>query len=175
MKWRDEEMVERYLCWVSRATKLALSLGSSKVMSPHSWLVYCTYQQSPTFKCSAISINFSIRWDRPMKGAWCYGSFPCSNRGSHAWYSVDQQGQKRIDCLCPPSYAFGDIYAKTSPWTQISELSKHSESTSLASIIATLIPTSITAIIFLAIFVSIRNTYREIYAPRTFMGTVPEK
>lgn len=55
------------------------------------------------------------------------------------------------------------------------QFSKDSGSTSFAQIIATLIPTSITAIIFLAIFVSIRLTYRKIYAPRTFMVTIPEK
>jgi hypothetical protein len=57
----------------------------------------------------------------------------------------------------------------------ILQLSKDSESTSLASIVATLIPTSVTSLAFLTIFVSIRYTYKKIYAPRTFMGTIPEK
>ncbi len=59
--------------------------------------------------------------------------------------------------------------------SQILQLSKDSGSTSFASIIATLIPTSITALVFLLVFVSIRTRYWKIYAPRTFMATIPEK
>ena len=50
-----------------------------------------------------------------------------------------------------------------------------SGSTSGAQILAAFIPTFVTAVIYLAIFVAIRNFYRKIYAPRTFLGPVPEK
>lgn len=44
-----------------------------------------------------------------------------------------------------------------------------------AAILAAFIPTFITALVYLSIFVVIRNIYRKVYAPRTFLGTVPEK
>ncbi|KAK5109762.1 hypothetical protein LTR62_006602 [Meristemomyces frigidus] len=52
---------------------------------------------------------------------------------------------------------------------------RDSGSTSGEAILAAFIPTFITAVIYLAIFVGIRNTYRKFYAPRTFLGTIPEK
>ncbi|KAK4553028.1 hypothetical protein LTR86_009952 [Recurvomyces mirabilis] len=52
---------------------------------------------------------------------------------------------------------------------------RDSGSTSGGAILATFIPTFTTAVIYLAIFIGIRNTYRKFYAPRTFLGTVPEK
>jgi hypothetical protein len=48
-------------------------------------------------------------------------------------------------------------------------------STSISAIVATFIPTFLTAVLFLAIFVAIRNKYRKIYTPRTYIGVVPEK
>ncbi|KAK3712581.1 hypothetical protein LTR37_009024 [Vermiconidia calcicola] len=50
-----------------------------------------------------------------------------------------------------------------------------SSSTSGAAILAAFIPTFVIAVIYLAIFAAIRNSYRKIYAPRTFFGSVPEK
>ncbi len=52
---------------------------------------------------------------------------------------------------------------------------RSSSSTSGAAILAAFIPTFITAVIYIAIFAAIRNKYRKIYAPRTFLGVVPEK
>jgi hypothetical protein len=52
---------------------------------------------------------------------------------------------------------------------------RSSSSTSGAAILAAFIPTFTTAVIYIAIFAAIRNSYRKIYAPRTFLGTVPEK
>ncbi len=52
---------------------------------------------------------------------------------------------------------------------------RSSSSTSGAAILAAFIPTFIVAVIYIAIFASIRNWYRKIYAPRTFLGTVPKK
>ncbi|KAF2814842.1 DUF221-domain-containing protein [Mytilinidion resinicola] len=48
-------------------------------------------------------------------------------------------------------------------------------STSLTAILSTLVPTVATAVLFLAIFVLIRDRYRRIYMPRTYIGVVPEK
>ena len=50
-----------------------------------------------------------------------------------------------------------------------------SGSTSGAAIIAAFVPTFVSAVIYLAIFVAIRNKFQKHYAPRTFLGTVPEK
>ena len=50
-----------------------------------------------------------------------------------------------------------------------------SDSTSFSAIGATFVPTFATALLFLAIFVLMRQRYRNIYAPRTYMSTVPEK
>ncbi|EMC91447.1 hypothetical protein BAUCODRAFT_57233, partial [Baudoinia panamericana UAMH 10762] len=48
-------------------------------------------------------------------------------------------------------------------------------STSGTAILAAFIPTFVTALIYVAVFVAIRNNYRKIYAPRTFLGNIPEK
>lgn len=50
-----------------------------------------------------------------------------------------------------------------------------SGSTSGAAILGAFIPTFTTAVIYLLIFTLIRNSYAQFYAPRTFLGTVPEK
>ncbi|KAK3115933.1 hypothetical protein LTR53_004211, partial [Teratosphaeriaceae sp. CCFEE 6253] len=52
---------------------------------------------------------------------------------------------------------------------------RSSGSTSGQAILSAFIPTFITAAIYVAIFVGIRNKYRKMYAPRTFLGTVPLK
>ncbi|TKA71136.1 hypothetical protein B0A55_08214 [Friedmanniomyces simplex] len=52
---------------------------------------------------------------------------------------------------------------------------RDSGSTSGQAILAAFIPTFITAVVYIAIFVGIRNRYQKIYAPRTFLGTVPAK
>lgn len=52
---------------------------------------------------------------------------------------------------------------------------RSSDSTSGAAILAAFIPTFFFALIYLAIFVAIRNRFQKHYAPRTFLGTVPEK
>ena len=52
---------------------------------------------------------------------------------------------------------------------------RSSDSTSGAAILAAFIPTFTTAVITLAIFLGIRNSFRKFYAPRTFLGTIPEK
>ncbi|KAI1268117.1 DUF221-domain-containing protein [Xylariaceae sp. FL1019] len=48
-------------------------------------------------------------------------------------------------------------------------------SASLAAIVAAFVPTWFTGMLFVVIFILIRQKYRHIYAPRTFLGTVPEK
>ncbi|QIW99886.1 hypothetical protein AMS68_005404 [Peltaster fructicola] len=52
---------------------------------------------------------------------------------------------------------------------------RSSKPSSGAAILATFIPTFTTACIYVAIFWAIRSTYKKIYAPRTFLGTVPAK
>lgn len=52
---------------------------------------------------------------------------------------------------------------------------RSSGSTSGAAIIAAFVPTFVSAVVYLAIFVAIRNRFQKHYAPRTFLGTVPEK
>lgn len=52
---------------------------------------------------------------------------------------------------------------------------RKSGSTSGEAILAAFIPTFVTAVVYLAIFAAIRNRYRKIYAPRTFLGNVPGK
>ncbi|KAK3646643.1 hypothetical protein LTR56_008407 [Elasticomyces elasticus] len=52
---------------------------------------------------------------------------------------------------------------------------RDSGSTSGQAILSAFIPTFITAVIYIAIFAGIRNKYSKIYAPRTFLGTVPFK
>lgn len=58
---------------------------------------------------------------------------------------------------------------------QASGSHRSSGSTSGAAILAAFVPTFVSAIIYLAIFVAIRNKFQKHYAPRTFLGTVPEK
>ncbi|KAI1413423.1 DUF221-domain-containing protein [Hypoxylon sp. FL1857] len=48
-------------------------------------------------------------------------------------------------------------------------------SASLAAIVSAFVPTWFTGLIFVAIFIVVRRWYPNIYAPRTFMGTIPEK
>ena len=48
-------------------------------------------------------------------------------------------------------------------------------STSGAAILAAFIPAFVTAAVYLAIFALVRNWNRKFYAPRTFLGTIPEK
>ncbi|WPH03077.1 Hypothetical protein R9X50_00595100 [Acrodontium crateriforme] len=48
-------------------------------------------------------------------------------------------------------------------------------SESAEAILAAFIPTFITAAVYIAIFAGVRNWHRKFYAPRTFLGTVPEK
>ncbi|KAI1123262.1 hypothetical protein F5Y10DRAFT_286323 [Nemania abortiva] len=48
-------------------------------------------------------------------------------------------------------------------------------SASLAAVLSAFVPTWIVGLAFLAIFVLIRRRFPIIYAPRTFLGTVPEK
>ncbi|KAI1768486.1 DUF221-domain-containing protein [Hypoxylon sp. FL1150] len=48
-------------------------------------------------------------------------------------------------------------------------------SASLAAVVSAFVPTWVTGLIFIAIFVAIRRWYPNIYAPRTYMGTIPEK
>lgn len=50
-----------------------------------------------------------------------------------------------------------------------------SGSTSGAAILGAFIPTFIIAVIYVIAFVLVRNHFRKVYAPRTFLGTVPEK
>lgn len=52
---------------------------------------------------------------------------------------------------------------------------RSSGSTSGAAILAAFVPTLVSALVYLAIFVAIRNKFQKHYAPRTFLGTVPEK
>lgn len=52
---------------------------------------------------------------------------------------------------------------------------RSSGSTSGAAILAAFVPTFVSAVVYLAIFVAIRNKFHKHYAPRTFLGTVPEK
>ncbi|KAI1082420.1 DUF221-domain-containing protein [Whalleya microplaca] len=48
-------------------------------------------------------------------------------------------------------------------------------SASLAAVISAFVPTWVTGIIFVVIFVLIRHRWPNIYAPRTYIGTIPEK
>ncbi|OTA55088.1 DUF221-domain-containing protein [Hypoxylon sp. EC38] len=48
-------------------------------------------------------------------------------------------------------------------------------SASLAAIVSAFVPTWITGLIFVAIFIVVRRWYPNIYAPRTFIGSIPEK
>ncbi|KAI1385784.1 DUF221-domain-containing protein [Hypoxylon trugodes] len=48
-------------------------------------------------------------------------------------------------------------------------------SASLAAVISAFVPTWVTGLIFVAIFIVVRRWYPNIYAPRTFIGSVSEK
>ncbi|KAI1338891.1 DUF221-domain-containing protein [Xylariaceae sp. FL0016] len=48
-------------------------------------------------------------------------------------------------------------------------------SASLAAVVAAFVPTWVVGLIFVGIFVLIRHRYHNIYAPRTFIGVIPEK
>ncbi|KXT13077.1 hypothetical protein AC579_4908 [Pseudocercospora musae] len=48
-------------------------------------------------------------------------------------------------------------------------------STSLAAILGVFVPTFIIALINVVAFLLVRNYFRKVYAPRTFLGTIPEK
>ena len=52
---------------------------------------------------------------------------------------------------------------------------RREESTSFDAILGAFIPTFIISVIYIAIFIFIRNYFRKTYAPRTFLGTIPEK
>ncbi|KAF2273691.1 DUF221-domain-containing protein [Westerdykella ornata] len=52
---------------------------------------------------------------------------------------------------------------------------KKPRSASLASILSAFVPTLLTAMLFIAVFATIRHRYPKIYAPRTFISTIPEK
>ncbi|EME80365.1 uncharacterized protein MYCFIDRAFT_30871 [Pseudocercospora fijiensis CIRAD86] len=52
---------------------------------------------------------------------------------------------------------------------------RREESTSLAAILGVFIPTFIIAAINVVAFLLVRNCFRKVYAPRTFLGTIPEK
>lgn len=52
---------------------------------------------------------------------------------------------------------------------------RDSGSTSAAAILAAFVPTFVSALVYLTIFAAIRNRFQKHYAPRTFLGTVPEK
>ncbi|EPQ64274.1 Bgt-5042 [Blumeria graminis f. sp. tritici] len=46
--------------------------------------------------------------------------------------------------------------------------------TTLSGLLATLVPTLIVSVIYLGIFLSLRKSQRRYYAPRTYLGTLPE-
>ncbi|KAI2471101.1 DUF221-domain-containing protein [Annulohypoxylon bovei var. microspora] len=48
-------------------------------------------------------------------------------------------------------------------------------SASLAAVVSAFVPTWVTGLIFVSIFIVIRRWYPNIYAPRTFIGSIPEK
>jgi len=52
---------------------------------------------------------------------------------------------------------------------------RSSGSTSGQAILAAFIPTFVIAVVYVAIFAAIHNSYRKIYAPRTFLGTIDER
>ncbi|KAK8104674.1 uncharacterized protein PG998_011707 [Apiospora kogelbergensis] len=74
-----------------------------------------------------------------------------------------------------------DIHSAFSPREAFVESSfsivekKPKGSASLAAVVSAFVPTWATGLLFVAIFVAIRHRYRNIYMPRTFMGTIPEK
>jgi hypothetical protein len=52
---------------------------------------------------------------------------------------------------------------------------RSSGSISGTAILAAFVPTFVSAVVYLAIFAAVRNKFQKHYAPRTFLGTVPEK
>ncbi|OTA99726.1 hypothetical protein M426DRAFT_324910 [Hypoxylon sp. CI-4A] len=48
-------------------------------------------------------------------------------------------------------------------------------SASLAAVVSAFVPTWVTGLLFIAIFIVVRRWYPNIYAPRTFIGTISEK
>ncbi|KAI1087992.1 DUF221-domain-containing protein [Rostrohypoxylon terebratum] len=48
-------------------------------------------------------------------------------------------------------------------------------SASLAAVVSAFVPTWVTGLIFVSIFIVVRRWYPNIYAPRTFIGSIPEK
>ncbi|XXH01459.1 hypothetical protein Hte_007819 [Hypoxylon texense] len=48
-------------------------------------------------------------------------------------------------------------------------------SASLAAVVSAFVPTWVTGLIFVAVFIAIQRRYPNIYSPRTYMGTIPEK
>jgi hypothetical protein len=50
-----------------------------------------------------------------------------------------------------------------------------SKSTSFAAILGVFIPTFTIACFYILAFIAVRNAFRKVYAPRTFLGTIPEK
>lgn len=52
---------------------------------------------------------------------------------------------------------------------------RDSGSTSFAAILGAFIPAFTIACVYLAVFVVVRNSFRKVYAPRTFLGTIPQK
>lgn len=51
---------------------------------------------------------------------------------------------------------------------------RDSGSTSFAAILGAFIPAFTIACIYLAVFLAVRNSFRKVYAPRTFLGTIPQ-
>ena len=45
----------------------------------------------------------------------------------------------------------------------------------MAALVSAFVPTWTSAVLFIAIFVAIRHRFPKIYAPRTFIGTIPRK
>ncbi|KAK6860523.1 hypothetical protein PG995_004159 [Apiospora arundinis] len=73
-----------------------------------------------------------------------------------------------------PYSTFGSPEALANSSFSIME-KKPKGSASLAAVVSAFVPTWATGLLFVAIFVAIRHRYRNIYMPRTFMGTIPEK
>jgi hypothetical protein len=49
------------------------------------------------------------------------------------------------------------------------------KSTSFDAILGAFIPTFSIACVYILVFIAVRNSFRKVYAPRTFLGTIPEK
>ncbi|KAI1464924.1 DUF221-domain-containing protein [Daldinia caldariorum] len=68
------------------------------------------------------------------------------------------------------------IYGSSQVHNSLSAMeTKPKGSASLAAVISAFVPTWVTGLIFVAIFIVIRRWYPNIYAPRTFIGSIPEK